>query len=263
MYYGRYSVGRTYFSILFTLLVCLPFLSSGEAIGNDESDENEDVCSENSELACAKAEVAITETPPFKDIVLVYERFNNLVSGMWGVRDYVILRFDDGTFSRDITGVMDNGIAKSKYSEPIQWGQWQGDDESLALKFHSNSFMRVIAAKVSDPIGNNYKLDKCYTGSKNTYQISGDVDGLDTKAAYNTFCFQKDGIFSHDSSTSNIDADYISSTKSDTAGFYEINGNVIRLRYGNDTVVRRFFAVFSDPDDPHFAISIGSAVFKP
>lgn len=260
MYYGRYSVGRTFFSILFTVSVCLPLLSSGEAIANDK---NVEACSGSSEPACAKVDVASTEIPPFKDIVLVYERFNNLISGIRGVRDFVIIRFDDGTFSRDITDVMDNGIAKSKYSESIQWGQWQGDGDSLALKFHSNSFKKVIAAKVSDPIGNSYKLEKCYTGSKNKYQRSGDVDELDAKAAYNTFCFQKDGIFSHDSSTSNTDADLISSTKSDTAGFYEINGNVIRLRYGNGMVVQRFFAVFSNPDDPHFAISIGSAVFKP
>jgi len=234
----------------------MPFFSNGEAVGNDE-------IVVDSSSALAKSDVASTEVPPFKDIVLIYERFTNLVSGMQGVRDYAIIRFDDGTFSRDITGVMDNGITKSKSSDSIQWGQWQGDSDSLALKFHSNSYKKVFAANVSDPVGKDYKLDKCYTGSKYTYQRSGGVGARGTTASYNTFCFQSDGIFSHDSNASNIRADFISSTKSDTAGFYEINGNVIRLRYGNGAVVQRFFAVFSNPDELRFGISIGSAVFKP
>lgn len=204
------------------------------------------------------------EMPEFLDLVLIYE---TRIDPGWGavIKERPIMRFDDGLFTRDLRGVLANGIAGSQRESPELWGEWQGDptNDSLELKEGGYSeFAALIAGNQVDSIPADLVLDQCYTAQSSTYSPSPELGEYSNTLRFDTFCFQSNGVFTNEVSSSVLTPEMVGASSRDDAGLYEIDGHIVRLTYGNGDVVYDLFGVYSTSDKPQFSITMGSTVFR-
>lgn len=201
------------------------------------------------------------DIPPFRDILLVY-RFN-FSTPIVSIEEDPVMIFDDGSATLDLSGVLANGIDSSKQNEPIRWGRWSGDaaSNSLELGFGTRPLTKVDAAVVSEKPAVGTRLNGCYTSTSFLTIPGGSLDGNGTSLRLNKFCFQPDGLFSNEELNSTITPVLVGSSARDTAGYYEIDGNVIQFIYGNSTIRHHLFGLYSNSTESRFAVSIDNQVF--
>ncbi len=202
--------------------------------------------------------------PDFLDLVLVYE---TRIDPGWGgvIKERPIMRFDNGLFTGDLTGVLATGVAESQRKSPELWGEWQGDPNNDSLELQDggySEFAALIAGQKVDSVQPGLALDQCYVAQNSTYTPSPSLGEHSSSLQLDTFCFQPNGVFANEVSSPDLTPEKVGGSSRDDAGLYEIDGHTIRLTYGNGDVVYDLFGVYSTPDRPLFSITVGSTVFS-
>lgn len=232
---------------------CLPTVD----VSNDEPGSSSESSSEST-----GTDLGI-DVPEFLDLVLVYEwkwEFNLGIT----LNDYAIVRFDDGTYSNDLRTILASGIDTSKAESPGRWGLWDGtpNDSSFTLtNSEGKNALDLEASLSSDSIPSDMKLDRCYKSLKAIGLASTELGETGTALSSKEFCFQSNGVFTTSSSGSTLTPEMVGSSRSADAGLYQIDGNVIRLTFGNGTQNVHFFGVYGDPN-PQTVVSLNSSALS-
>ncbi len=153
-----------------------------------------------------------------------------------------ILTFSNGSCTRDIETVLNEGITISKRKHPKDWGKYKINEfNKLEIKwqnehrFYKQNIFRTLKTFP-------FKLDNCW----NNYSSSDMKVYLGKKTtvlAINQWCFYKNGRFDNGETQSitktgvdkNGNTVYLISEpgSGEKSGWYSINGNVLQLVYDN------------------------------
>ncbi|MEL7332659.1 MAG: hypothetical protein AAFN12_10430 [Cyanobacteria bacterium J06560_2] len=138
----------------------------------------------------------------------------------------VLALFDDGTFTRDFSGLLSGeGVASSRQNNSNRWGEWRiGPENDFTYKYSGQSNWRDDASYSSLPIVEGLRLNDCYTALSTT----------NAARTYGTYCFSDNG-----SVTYRI-GDRVK------RGEYAARSGFIGLAYEDGTTDVNFFGVYSD-----------------
>lgn len=190
----------------------------------------------NGEFPSKKPELKAMDPP--KGMVAIWS-IADLQAGVSGmeVRRFSYMTFNKKRVTGDFSGVLNNGVKKSRKSSPDEWGRWKLKQGELVIDWDGDGGYRSYELTMkTSPAGKNEKLNGCWSsfyGASLGFMGSG-VGSM--SAATNTWCFGKNGRFSNDRSVTvsgSGSGSSVGSAKGNTAGWYRIDGHMMQLVYDN------------------------------
>lgn len=189
------------------------------------------------------------DLPAYQDLILVSASATTF--GLDGLLLATIeqtphIRFADGTIVRDLDALVRGQNAPR--------GTWRvGSGGEITVVFNGSV------------TGSGFRPDVAPRNPQNFFYCFRATGGFSTDGfnalSIRDFCFGRDGTFSNNASGSFVGGGAIGSAQSDAAGTYEVEGNVIRLRFNNGATEVHIFGTYPNSQGIATAISIGGVVY--
>ena len=174
----------------------------------------------------------------------------------------VIMTFADGSFTRDVGGVLLLGVEGSRAGYPEAWGAWRGDPASGDIEVSGDGGnFKAVSATRGTPLEADQRLEGCYKASGSISAAGTEVGSTTDTFTSNEYCFLADGQFSTESNSSTTSAQITTASSSGSTGYYRIEDDVISLEFDDSTVVRHVLGLYADDADPQLTISLDSTAF--
>ncbi|TPN88947.1 hypothetical protein [Aquimarina algicola] len=174
--------------------------------------------------------------------------------------DEVVLRFSDGTVTKDVDNIFSSSIEDLKSKNPDHWGVSRIVDGKLEIDWEENGEYSTFfnSFEIAPVTSSDFKFTDCY---KITGGVSTGIGDLEIHSfSIEKVFFGDNGRFSFQSSTAVIGAGGSSaSIRPDENGSYTINKYQIELLFDNGNSVVTTFGL--DTDDESSFMSIGKDVY--
>ena len=198
--------------------------------------------------------------PPALSLAMIHEFGIDGFGSTRFDRSAVVL-FDDGSFTRDVAGVLLRGIAGSRAARPEDWGEWRGDAAagSLELREGGDGFDEVSAVAGSAPASDR-PLEGCYESEEFVSVPGAGIGAGAVGFSSNVYCFFADGTFDRRRVSSVVSPEVTAGASSGGTGRYRIEGDAIDLEFDDGTLARHVLGRYAAEGDPRFAVSLDATV---
>jgi hypothetical protein len=175
--------------------------------------------------------------------------------GIFTLIDNFVMVFEDGTFTDDISKVLNEGIAASK-ADPTpksHWGEWRINGEEIEVKWSfDEKFSTPVRQFRAEAGGNEQRLEGCFSSSVSTSTLPNDLPFL---LRVSKWCFKPDGTFDHSKAATASSGDFVGWGTSPTeSGSYYIDGYIMVFSYNDGRVINAGFS-FLVEDHSHILIN--------